>query len=149
MKDIMRNRRGSQIVEFAMILPVFLIIVFGGIDFTWYILQRFSITDAVASGCRAGALTGVDEEADPALAAGTAIMDNLEKIPMIDCSISNCSININEVAAYSPKNRQIECQVNMTIDPMSGFVPGIPTEVSATSTWPIELPRQEPEDTGV
>ena len=59
------NRRGSQAVEFALIFPVFLTLVFGGLDYSWYVLQKYTAMDVVSAGCRAGAITGVDLYAEP------------------------------------------------------------------------------------
>jgi hypothetical protein len=145
----MRNRRGSQVVEFALILPIFLILTLGTIDITWFMLQKFTVTDAVASGCRTGALSGIDPETDPAWIARTAILDNLEKTAMLDCALNMCSIEIDETSPYSPKNRQIECRIDASVSPMSGYVPGMPNRMVIISTWPVEIPRSESEDTGI
>ena len=50
------SRRGSQAIEFALIFPVFIALVFGGLDYSWYVLQRYTAMDVVAGGCRAGPL---------------------------------------------------------------------------------------------
>ena len=145
----MYSRRGSQIVEFAMILPVFLALVFGSIDFTWYILQRYSVTDAVASGCRTGALSGRDKDADPPWVAGVAIESNLASVAMLDCQQNNCSIEVGEGATLGTNNKQLECAANLTVRPLSGFVPVTPTRISSVSTWPVEMPLRQASDTGI
>jgi Flp pilus assembly protein TadG len=145
----MYSRRGSQVVEFAMILPVFLALVFGSIDFTWYILQRYSVTDAVASGCRTGALSGRDKDADPPWVAGMAIENNLASVAMLNCQQNNCSIEIGEGISPGTDNKQLECSANLTVRPLSGFVPVIPTRISSVSTWPVEMPLRQDSDTGI
>ena len=52
MKKYVTNRRGSHAVEFALLFPVFVTFVFGGIDYFWYLLQRYELADAVVTGCR-------------------------------------------------------------------------------------------------
>jgi Flp pilus assembly protein TadG len=46
--------RGAAAVEFALILPLFCIILFGMIDYGWYFYQRFALSAAVRDGIRAG-----------------------------------------------------------------------------------------------
>jgi Flp pilus assembly protein TadG len=45
-KEVVRNERGSTAVEFAVILPVFLLLVFSLIDFGRYFYTRVIITNA-------------------------------------------------------------------------------------------------------
>ena len=145
----MNSRRGSQVVEFALIMPIFLILTLGTVDITWYMLQKYTTTDAVVSGCRTGALSGVDPEMDPAWIARVAIMENLEKTAMLDCAINTCSVDIDETTPYTPRSRQIECRVDASVAPMSGYVPGMPTRMVVVSTWPVEIPRTSSGDTGI
>ena len=144
----MYSRRGSQVVEFALILPIFLILTLGTVDITWYMLQRYTTIDAVASGCRTGALSGIDPEMDPSWIAQMAIASNLEKTAMIDCALNTCLVDVDETSPYTPKNRQIECRVDASVTPLSGYVPGMPTRMVVVSTWPVEIPRSASEDTG-
>jgi hypothetical protein len=86
---------------------------------------------------------------DPAWVARVAIMENLEKTAMLDCAINTCSVDIDETTPYTPKNRQIECRVDASVAPMSGYVPGMPTRMVVVSTWPVEIPRTRSGDTGI
>lgn len=145
----MNSRRGSQVVEFALILPIFLMLAFGSIDFTWYILQRFTVTDAVASGCRTGALSGLDRDSDPSWVATVAIESNLTNVAMLDCQQEQCSIEVSEGLSLGTDNKQLMCQVNVNVTPISGFVPVIPTNISSMSVWPVEIPHTQKSDTGL
>lgn len=64
----MRHRRGAAAIEFAMLLPVFLALLFGVIEFGWYFFLRSSLDSAVTLGCRAGSLVNPGED-DANLAA--------------------------------------------------------------------------------
>ena len=48
------SRRGSQIIEFALILPLLMILVFGIIDFSIALYDKAVITNASREGARAG-----------------------------------------------------------------------------------------------
>ena len=131
------SRRGSQAVEFALIFPVFLALVFGGLDYSWYVLQRYAAMDIVAGGCRAGAITGVDLYATPAESAETAIMERAES-SLLSCGSETCSITIEEIEGYSPSTKQLQCSIEAPTVLLSGFVPLLPDSVTAKSTWPVE-----------
>ena len=49
-----RSRAGSQVVEFALILPLLLILVFGVIDFGIAMYDKAVVTNASREGARAG-----------------------------------------------------------------------------------------------
>jgi Flp pilus assembly protein TadG len=49
-----RSRRGSQIVEFALVLPLLMILVFGIVDFSIGLYDKAVVTNASREGARAG-----------------------------------------------------------------------------------------------
>jgi Flp pilus assembly protein TadG len=53
-----RDERGAAIVEFALILPVLVLFVFGIVEFGRAYSARIQLTAAVREGARAGALGG-------------------------------------------------------------------------------------------
>lgn len=60
---MMRSRRGGErgtaLVEFAIVLPVFLMLVLGAIDWGWFFLVRDAVSNAAREGARA-AIVGSD-----------------------------------------------------------------------------------------
>jgi Flp pilus assembly protein TadG len=66
-----RRQRGAAAVEFALVLPVFLLLVLGTIDFGYYFFVSEIVTNAAREGARAGsvlpptaATTDVEQEAE-------------------------------------------------------------------------------------
>lgn len=53
-----RNERGAAVVEFALILPILVLFVFGIVEFGRAYSARIQLTAAVREGARAGALGG-------------------------------------------------------------------------------------------
>jgi hypothetical protein len=47
-------QRGGAAVEFALILPIFVAIMFGMIDYGWYYYQKFTLCAAIRAGVRYG-----------------------------------------------------------------------------------------------
>lgn len=50
----LRDRRGSELVEFALIMPLLLFIVFGIVDFGLAIFDKAVVTNAAREAARAG-----------------------------------------------------------------------------------------------
>ncbi len=53
-----RGQRGQSLLEFALIMPVLLILVLGILEFGFAITDQVSVTNAARDGARAGALKG-------------------------------------------------------------------------------------------
>lgn len=53
-----RNRRGASAVEFAMVAPVFFLLVFGMIEYGRMVMVQQVITNASREGCRRAVLDG-------------------------------------------------------------------------------------------
>ena len=138
------NRKGSQAIEFALIFPVFVMLIFGGIDYLWYLLQRYQLTDAVASGCRAGALSAISPHADPGAIAGDTIMSNIGN--MGDCDgVALCTVFIDDSEGPTDDVWMLECSAEIIYQPLAGMVP-MPVLLTASSIQPVYIP--EVEDTG-
>ncbi|HSB20130.1 MAG TPA: TadE/TadG family type IV pilus assembly protein [Anaeromyxobacteraceae bacterium] len=56
------GQRGAAAVEFALVLPLLLMLVLGAIDWGWYFFVREVVTNAAREGARAGAVASA---ADP------------------------------------------------------------------------------------
>jgi len=57
-----RSERGQSLLEFALVLPVFLVLVFGIIDFGLGLRAWISITNSAREGARIGAVRGTCDE---------------------------------------------------------------------------------------
>ena len=56
----LRNNRGQSVVEFALVLPLLLLIVFGITEFSRAWMTMNVLTAAAREGCRLGVVTGPD-----------------------------------------------------------------------------------------
>ena len=83
----MNSRRGNAALEFALILPVFIALVFGGIDYGWLLLQKMSLQDSVSAGCKAGSMSMVDIYTDPYAEAQEHITRALDANPLLSCGV--------------------------------------------------------------
>jgi len=55
-RDLRARQSGAAAVEFALILPLFLTLVLGAIDWGWYFFIDQLVTDCAREGARAGSL---------------------------------------------------------------------------------------------
>ncbi len=69
-----RSRRGANALEFALILPFFLALVAGIMEYGWAFWQRTTLVDIVRYGCRAGSVVS-PSEGDPAAVAVQSMKD--------------------------------------------------------------------------
>ena len=138
----MNNRRGNAALEFALILPVFIALVFGGIDYSWLLLQKMSLQDSVSAGCKAGSMSMVDIYTDPYVEAEGHITRALEANPFLLCG-DGCVVTAADSSLTTSTLPWIGCRVTLPYKPLTGIVPGLPEELSSVSSWPIDLPEVE------
>ena len=139
---VMDNRRGNAALEFALILPVFIALVFGGIDYSWLLLQKMSLQDSVSAGCKAGSMSMMDIYTDPYAEAEGHITRALEASPLLACG-DGCVVLAVDSILTTPSLPWIDCRVTLPYRPLTGIVPGLPEELSYISSWPIDLPEIE------
>ena len=56
------NERGAEAVEFALVVPIFLLLVFGVIDFGYMINRDTMVNNASREGAREGALNPIEAD---------------------------------------------------------------------------------------
>tara|TARA_R110002110_G_scaffold45998_1_gene139537 strand:+ start:84 stop:515 length:432 start_codon:yes stop_codon:yes gene_type:complete len=134
------NRRGSQAIEFALILPVFLMLVFGGIDFLWLMIETAQVQQATAAGCRGGAATGVNAYTDPYARAQELIEDTLFRTTRYNCSLGGCDVAVTESDLSSPEVLWMRCDLEVSHSSITGFIPGMPDTIAAAAEMPIARP---------
>lgn len=84
-----RGDRGAAAVEFALILPVLMLIVIGIIEYGYYFSREISVTNAALVGARSFAVgnSAVDAKAAAALAA--SVDPSYVTVPGTACSGGN------------------------------------------------------------
>jgi len=140
------SRRGSHAVEFALILPVFLMLVFGGIELLWYAIEVGKVQSALVAGCRGGAATGINMFTDPFDRAGEYISETVSRTSRFDCISGDCDIIISESDLTSPEVVWMDCTVHVDYKTLTNFIPGMPEEITAESSQPITRPLEEEDE---
>jgi hypothetical protein len=146
MKKTFMTRRGSQAVEFALILPIFVLLIFGGLEVLWYSIEAGRVQSALVAGCRGGAATGVNIFVDPFGRAAELISNTVSRASRFDCGAGDCDIIISESDLSSPEVYWMDCTVHVSYTTLTSFVPGMPEEITARSSQPIATPLEEEDE---
>lgn len=121
------NRRGSQAVEFALVLPILVSLVSGVIDLGTYLSRTDALIQAAADGARAGAADGDDPTGTAKSVAEEAwASTGLPGTPTFETT---------EVG--SAPLRMVRVAVNMPFEPWFGLVP-TPSNVDYACAFLLE-----------
>jgi Flp pilus assembly protein TadG len=87
-----KNERGQTMVEFALVLPIFVVLLFGIVQFGIAFNNYITLTDAARAGARKAAVSrNASDPAGECKAAVMAAADNLDSAvlePTVSCSSS-------------------------------------------------------------
>jgi len=72
-KMLIKNQNGATVVEFAIILPLLIVFLFGIIEFSLLLYNKQVITNASREGARAGVVAGLDRANNQHTAQSVAI----------------------------------------------------------------------------
>lgn len=136
-----RSRRGGNAIEFALLLPLYLLITFGTVEFGWTMYHLTALHSAAHHGCRRATLLdpGVGEAAASAvLATATQSMEDHFDSHGPGCPSSGCSSEAALTGAVP--QRSLVCRIAAPLPPLLGFVPG-PSELRATAVMRLEFQR--------
>ena len=118
-------RRGAELIEMALVLPVFLLVLIGMMEVAWLFYYRSSLDAAANIGCRAGAIIdpGKNESDMDALQVSTqaALVQAMSEQGVADCD-TQCSSAV-EAVGDSP-GRSLVCSVTYDFTPLIGLVLG-------------------------
>lgn len=111
---IRKDEKGAAAVEFALCLPLLILILCGILEYGWYLTNQIVLANAVSAGARAGIKAKEWEGEDPLSFARSATRDAfwISNIP-------NITVSINEDAP-----RTIEVKVaSLKYSPLTGYLP--------------------------
>ncbi len=131
MKRVSTEKRGANALEFALLLPVFVLLLGGSIDLSQMMLAQGAMRTAVGRGCRAGTLV------DPGLAeANVSAVINTAKTSVLNAYQSNvgpcpsCVVTVTLEGAIP--NRAVRCRLSAPW--AGGLTPGLSGLTAGTMT---------------
>ncbi|HEX5443045.1 MAG TPA: TadE/TadG family type IV pilus assembly protein [Pirellulales bacterium] len=128
-----RERRGTALVEFAMVAPVFFLFMVGAIEFGRAIMVQEVLTDASREGARIGSVDGT--QASDATAAANAYLSAM--------TISGATVSVSpaNLGSSTPSGTQVTVTVSISYRSVS-WVPAPWFLGSATLTANTVMQRQ-------
>lgn len=100
-----KNRRGQAIIELALILPVFLLIVFGGLEIGNILHKQLLLTSASREGARTGAIGAGDN----------AIRDEVKKVAS-SLNLSDSDIVITPGEGLRSRGSALKVKVSHNVE---------------------------------
>lgn len=136
-----RCRRGASAVEFALLMPVFVGIVFGLVEYSWLTFRTQEVAAAVQNGCRSSATIdpGLNErDMDLVLSAARSRMVTAYQHGGGTCA--DCVAAA--VAVGTLPNRAVQCSLSVPFDALTGFLP-TPARVRVGAVSRLEYQRRQ------
>lgn len=133
------DERGASAVEFAIILPLFLLFLFGIVQYGTIFLVRNQMTEAVSDAARTA--VNYTDVGDAQSQANSALNSDLKRdgagLMSADCSNPSVTCQVQVVGTCSPptgyKCLQVSITYNYSRDPVIDF-PFLPTPSSLTAS---------------
>lgn len=110
------RRRGAAAVEFALVLPVLLALIFGLIDWGWFLFYRVTYTMAAQRGVRLAA--GAPMSRDP-----VALAEQEARAWLLAYGADPTGADIHAELVGSGADEEIQVTVSRTYEPLIGLVP--------------------------
>ncbi len=114
-------RRGASSIEFALVLPVFLALLAGVLDYGWYLFQQAGLDAATQAGCRAGALVDPGEDGmDLGAAAAVAEAEIARSLAAEGRPCAGaCTFDVTVIGAVPAQ--ALACTTRREVEPLLGL----------------------------
>jgi len=137
--DRRRRERGASLVEFALVVPLLLLIVFGIMEAGWLFAQQVEVRNAAREGARIAAVSAPDITADGSFTLADVIARTCDTL-----DLSSGSVEITTTATGSDVGDTGTIQVTSTYDSLTGFLD--PVFGGTTIDTDVEFRLEQPRD---
>ena len=86
MKEELKGQRGASMVEFAFVLPLLIVLIFGIIEFGLYLYNQQVITNASREGARAGIVAPIPRLLDTGGSGCTTPPSSIDQVVQCYCA---------------------------------------------------------------
>ncbi len=127
------GERGASAVEFALVLPALLLILFSIMEYGWYLTQQMALVNATATGARTAVKArewDLNNPQDPSELARLAVRNSFNFSYIPDSAITAD----DEFHAIQNGPRMMEVKVvDVEVKTLTGYLPGalLPKRMSA------------------
>lgn len=124
------EKRGANAIEYALTLPIVIVLVFAIAEYGYYFYQRSAVAGAVHDGCRSGALVSPDTD-DPIEVARRRIGDGLA---LFDVS------HVEVTLVGDPPDESLACTAEVVHHRLLGLIP-VPNRYESRAALRLEIQR--------
>ncbi len=146
MRPFQRQRRGANAVEFALTLPIFLLLLGGIVDFGWMFYYKAALNSAVYDACRAGVTRDPGEgRADISVVyqrANTALEQSLAEVGFDDLPTDPVYSVYTLASSADVPVIVLQCDMTIPWTPLWGLVEG--RDLRGRSVIRMEFQRAAP-----
>lgn len=128
-----RARRGSQALEFALVLPVMMALVSGVADYGWFFHQQSTVNTIARDATRRGSLGTAQAAAATAQSSGCSALNGARLATGL---AADCGQVVTAVTGASP-DAVLSVTVSVPFRPLVGLVP-LPATVAANLSMRVE-----------
>jgi Flp pilus assembly protein TadG len=114
MKDGKKTQRGSSAVEFALVLPLLLFVVFAIVDFGWLFFTDAQVTNAARQGARTGAAQ------DPGLVESKAKDSAEQALTASHLDVGKANVDAKCDDSAGPASAFVTVDITYTYEPLIG-----------------------------
>lgn len=122
------KRRGAQAIEFALALPMLVVLAAGTIDVGQYLYASERVAAVASEGARSGALADPDLDEDP-IAMATSMAESTWASTELGGDLT-----VDAMLDGAAPNRRVVVRATVQSDPIFGFIPLLPSTLTATRT---------------
>ena len=131
---LFKNEKGQSLVEFALVMPILMLILLGIIEFGWLYNAKITMTSAAREGARVYAIKGNLTDVDTLVtAAVTKATSNLAVIGLN----AVCTKPVTSLPG-NPSVKMAEVTVSGSIKPLVGFIVKDNVQMTATAQMRVE-----------
>lgn len=132
-----RDDRGAALVEFALILPLLALVLFGTIEFAWTFSQHLDLRHGAREGARLTAVSYLpSEDADQVQAIGAEVCSRMERV-------DGATVTIELVGNNEPGEGTVVVTTAAPLEQITGFLGFALDEVGTlNSTAEMRLERE-------
>ncbi|MDP2313337.1 MAG: TadE/TadG family type IV pilus assembly protein [Pseudomonadota bacterium] len=127
-------RRGGAALEFALVLPILLVLVVGIIEYGWLFLQQSNVLSAVREGTRLGVTYATDDSPDPPTAAEASVQARLTSY-----GFDTSTATIDAVYEGASPEQMLRVTCSVPYQPLIGFRIAVPENLTGSMTMLLEV----------
>lgn len=123
-RHLFHRRRGANALEFALLMPLYLMLIGGMIDFGWWFYNQSALDSSLHLGCRYGSTLDPDTDR-VALPTNTVLtrtrIENLFASSGVACV--NCAVTV-EPTLFDVPRHSLRCTIANDYTPLFGLTGG-------------------------